>query len=189
MQYSFEKLWQLIIQFSVVIFLVIGPSSAQGIKGDDNILNLLIDCPNNSRCIYSGQKLFPINIIIKNNSDQNLEIPLEAIKYFLTNDYLKDTRTGKIVGDFVPPGVPMPELLKELTLLPAHGSKIIEASYSKKNIKKAFKEAHFNQIIYYVSTVVYAHLQGSKEPIGFYKDGKFEPKPFVLEAEKVITKK
>lgn len=176
--------------FFMIMLLTIYQSEAQSITANsNNLFSLSISCPNNPQCIYSGQNFFSINIIITNNSNQNLEIPLKALNYFWTTVYLKNIQTGEIVGDFTPPGMVYPELLKKLTLIPAHKSQIIEAGYSKKNIKKAFKEANSNQIFFYAYTIIIAHYQGSKEPIGSYKDGKLEPKQFLLKTERVITKK
>ncbi|CAI3934796.1 unnamed protein product [Commensalibacter papalotli (ex Botero et al. 2024)] len=174
----------------MIILLTIYQSKAQNIlTNSNNLLSLSISCPNNPQCIYSGQDLFPVTTKIINNSNQNLEIPLEAIKYFLTTSYLKNTQTGTIVGNFVPPGIFIPELLQQLTLLPAHTEIIMTGNYTKKYLKHIFNKESTNQITLYKSMIVYIHYQGSKEPIGTYKNGKFEPKRFILKAERIITKK
>lgn len=81
-----------------------------------------------------------------------------------------------------------PDLLKKLTLLPAHETKIIQKEASPNYIKKIFRKSSNNQIIYNVSIWTPIHIQGSQEPIGSYQNGKFEPKIFILEAETTMTK-
>lgn len=173
----------------IVVTLTLNQSKAQSITANnDKILSLLMVCPNNPQCIYSGQNSFPVNTIVINHSDQNLEVPLEIIRYSAAT-YFQNSKTKKIVGDSVPVGMIIPDTLKNLTLIPAHGSKVMTGNFDKSSLKKAFKETHSNQISIYTWTPMYAHYQGSKEPIGTYKDGKFEPKRLVLEAEIIVTKK
>lgn len=177
----------IVLLFAITLFSI-HPSKGQSITANSNSpLTLSINCPNNPQCVYSGENL-SMNIVITNNTNQNLEIPLEAIPYCLMSDYFKNIRTGKIVGELVPPGMPLPELLKKLTIIPARSSKIIKVGYSKENLKKAFKQAHANQIIYYVDIANFIYFEGSKQPIGSYQNGKFEPKQFVFKTEKIITK-
>lgn len=85
--------------------------------------------------------------------------------------------------------MPIPEIFKNLTLLPAHQSAIIAARYSGKNMQRAFKEANMKQIMFYVETTTVTYYQGSKKTIGFYKNGIFKPKQFMIETKKIITKK
>ncbi|CAI3950250.1 unnamed protein product [Commensalibacter communis] len=190
MLYFIKKSKKILAILLTIPLLTIYHTQAQSVTANDNnILSLSMECPNNPQCIYSGQDPFLLDILITNNSDQNIEIPLEAIRAYLSESYLKDIQTGEPVGPVTPPGLPLTDLLKKLTLLPAHTSHVTRAEFSKKGIKKAFKKAHSNRIAFYKSIVTSIHYQGSKEPIGSYENGKFERKSFVLEAEKVITKK
>lgn len=165
-------------------------SNAQSItEKDKNILSLSIKCPNNPQCIYSG-KNFSSNLIITNNTNQNLEISLIAIDAISMSSYFKDIKTNEgISGSYSLAGLMNPYLLKKLTLLPAHGTQTIKREFSKTVMKEIFKKSSSKQVIFHVALSTPIHLQGSQEPIGSYKNGKFEPKSFILKAKKVITKK
>lgn len=105
------------------------------------------------------------------------------------SSYLKNGKTKRgIRGTSLPPGLIRPDLLQKLTLLPTHETKIIRKEATPNYIKKIFRKSFNNQIIYNVSIWTSIHIQGSKEPIGSYQNGKFEPKIFTLEAEATITK-
>lgn len=189
MQLSLKKYKKAIILLLIMALTTIHQSKAQSITAsDNNLLTLSINCRNNPKCIYSGEKTLFLTLSITNNSNQNLEIPLEAIQSISTTSYFQNIHTGHIVGRPIPPGMPIPEIFKNLTSLPAHQSAIIAAGYSGKNMQRAFKEANMKQIMFYVETTTVAYYQGSKKPIGFYKNGVFEPKQFMIETKKIITK-
>lgn len=189
MEFSFNKSKCIILLLFAITLLSIHSSKAQSVSAkDDNILSLSLSCSSNPQCIYSGKKDF-LNIRITNNTNQNLEISLIAIDAVSMSSYFKDKKTNKgIPGSSSPPGLTRPDLLKKLTLLPAHETKIIQKEASPNYIKKIFRKSSNNQIIYNVSIWTPIHIQGSQEPIGSYQNGRFEPKIFILEAETTITK-
>lgn len=185
----FNKSQRIIVLLFATTLFSIHPSKAQSITADSNSpLTLSINCPNNPQCIYSGGNL-SIDIVITNNTNQNLEFPLISIWSISMSSYFKDGKTKEgIRGTSLPPGLMRPDLLKKLTLLPAHETTIIQKEASPNYIKKIFRKSSNNQIIYNVSIWTPIHIQGSQEPIGSYQNGKFEPKIFILEAETTITK-
>lgn len=186
----FNKSQRVIVLLFAITLFSIHPSKGQSItENGNNPLTLSINCRNNPQCVYSGEKTLFLTLSITNNSNQNLEIPLEAIQSISTTSYFQNIHTGHIVGRPIPPGMPIPEIFENLTLLPAHQSAIIAAGYSGKNMQRAFKEANMKQVIFYVETTTVAYYQGSKKPIGFYKNDIFEPKQFTIETKKIITKK
>lgn len=189
MQFLITKSKQTIKLSLLFIVFTTYQSKAQSITvNNDNLLTSSIHCPNNPQCIYSGQDYFPTLTTIKNNSDQNLEIPIEIIRAN-SSFFFKTIKTRKDIGETYPPALRDPKQESNLTLLPAHGEITIDGGYPKRFLKSAFHDAHSNQILLFESTLTKVYFQGSKEPIGSYKDGKFEPKRFILEAEKVIIKK
>lgn len=189
MEFSLNKSKRIILLLFAITLFSTHSSKAQNVSAkDDNILSLSIECPNNSQCVYSGQKFFPITTKIKNNSNQNLEIPLEAIKSFLTTSYLINIKTGKTVGNIISPGMPIPELLEQLTLIPAHSEIIMTGNYTKNYLNNIFNKEKTNTIALYKTINTYVYFEDLKKPIGYYKDDKFEPKQFILKAQKVITK-
>lgn len=189
MKFSFNKSKCIILLLFAITLLSIHSSKAQSVSAkDDNILSLSLSCSSNPQCIYSGKKDF-LNIRITNNTNQNLEISLIAIDAVSMSSYFKDKKTNKgIPGSSSPPGLTRPDLLKKLTLLPAHETKTIKREFSKKIMKKIFGKSSGNQVIFHVYISTPIHIQGSQEPIGSYQNGKFEPKIFTLGAEVTITK-
>lgn len=58
---------------------------------------------------------------------------MDAIQRNLINSHLKNMKTGALIGRLVPPPMPMPDLLKKLTVIPANSEIINIALLSKYN--------------------------------------------------------
>lgn len=188
MQFLIKKSKQTITLLLFFIVFTGYQSKAQSITiNNDTLLTSSIHCPNNPQCIYSNQNYFPTLTTIKNNSDQNLEIPIEIIKAH-SSFLFKTIKARKIIGKTSPPALSDPKQESNLTLLPAHGEITIEGGYPKRFLKSAFRDADSNQVLLSETTSTKVYFQGSKEPIGYYQNGKFEPKIFILKAETTITK-
>ncbi|CAI3923179.1 unnamed protein product [Commensalibacter communis] len=189
MQVLFINSKQIIGLLFAITFLSAYQSKAQNVTTDNNnLLSLSIICPGNPQCIYSKENTLQLNISIKNHTNQDLYIPLKAMTHITTSFYSKDIRNGKdnIIPDPTWSGPPV--LFKELSLLPASGSLLISTLYVIQE-NKEIKNTPTHHIILHAKTITPAYLYNSYKPIGSYKNSKFEPKQFMLEAEQIIIKK
>ncbi|CAI3931759.1 unnamed protein product [Commensalibacter communis] len=189
MQVLFINSKQIIGLLFAITFFPAYHSKAQNVTTDNNnLLSLSIICPDNPQCIYSKENTLQLNISIKNNTNQDLYIPLKAMTHIITSFYFKDIRDGKdnIIPDPTWNGSAV--LFKELSLLPASGSLIISTLYINPE-NKEIKNTPTNHIIFHAKTITPVYLYNSYKPIDSYQNGKFELKQFTLEAEQIIIKK
>lgn len=178
-----------LVFLSVLGFVLINSSQAQELSNDHSILKLETYCPTSPSCIFSGEKPFFIYTKIVNTSDVNLEIPLDAIKDSKIWGVSKNIKTGEKIGRASGRPLPNPDLAHKLTVLPAHSELLLAKGEWRDEIKENFHDVKANQFLYIVSIDTEAYYQGSSEPIGYYKNGKFEAKIFNLESQVIITKK
>ncbi|EHD13889.1 hypothetical protein CIN_12480 [Commensalibacter intestini A911] len=173
----------------VLGIVLINSSQAQEASNENSLLKLETYCPTSSSCIFTGENPFFIYTKIVNTSDVNLEIPLDAIKDSRIWGISKNIKTGEKIGRASGRPLANPDLAHKLTVLPAHSELLLAKGEWRNEIKENFHDVKANQFLYIVSIDKEAYYQGSSEPIGYYKNCKFEAKIFDLESQVIITKK
>lgn len=177
-----------LVFLSVLGLVLTNSSQAQEFSNDHSILKLETYCPTSPSCIFSGENPFLIYTKIVNTSDINIEIPLDAIKDSRIWGISKNIKTGEEIGRASGRPLANPDLAHKLTILPAHSELLLVKGEWRDEIKENFHDVKDNQFLYIVSIDTEAYYQGSSEPIGYYKNGKFEAEIFNLESQVIITK-
>lgn len=101
---------------------------------ESQLLDVKVKCKGNDKCLYTGESLFLIDIIITNKHKSAIGYPLAFFKTIGPGIRLEDARTKKDI--YVPTGLADTDLLENFTMIQPGKSLVIEWAIDGYDLKR-----------------------------------------------------
>lgn len=149
------------------LFTTVHANAKEIIMNTNELLTISVSCKDNPQCIYNKQRELFITIKITNNSEKNIELPLEFIKKTGPAISLKDNHS-----DLEAPlrtNLADRELMKSLTAIPAKQSVSFDWVIFDSELEQ-FSHKGSIDVLAIITIYTNIYIKGNKDPIVF--DGK-----------------